>query len=228
MINQQKSHDDVIAKKIGFTTDNAPSYDWDRRYSVDFPLSGKESTEDQSIRDYYSLDEVYYNDASAYFKGRLTLYVGNVTGAGTQMWDHHDTQLPSKASFVLGKSPRDLELNKQPHVTLDGMSILFGGESAKDSSIRPNIPVHQPPHYDGSYKSTAISFLQKNALMEPWNIMFTLNEGETRWIYVMDDSNASPVKIPIKHVSCLLFSNFKVHGGMVFNSFHVKSILCVS
>ena len=36
------------------------------------------------------------------------------------------------------------------------------------------------------------------------------------WIYVMDDSNASPVKIPIKYGSCLLFSNFKVHGGMVF------------
>ena len=32
----------------------------------------------------------------------------------------------------------------------------------------------------------------------------------------MDDSNASHVKIPIKYVSCLLFSNFKVHGGMVF------------
>jgi len=79
VINEEKSHDDVIAKKIGFTTDNAPSYDWDRRYSVDFPLSGKESTEQQSICNYYALDEVYYNDALAYFKGRLTLYVGNVT-----------------------------------------------------------------------------------------------------------------------------------------------------
>jgi hypothetical protein len=52
--------------------------------------------------------------------------------------------------------------------------------------------------------------------MEPLNIMFTLNKGKTRWIYVMGDSNASPVKITIKYGSCLLFSNFKVHGGMVF------------
>ena len=79
VINAEKSQDDVMAKKVGFTTNNGPSYDWDRRYSVDFPLSGKESTEHQSICNYYALDEVYYNDALAYFKGRLTLYVGNVT-----------------------------------------------------------------------------------------------------------------------------------------------------
>jgi hypothetical protein len=85
VINAEKSQDDVMAKKVGFTTNNGPSYDWDRRYSVDFLFSGKESTEQQSICDYYDLGKVYYKDASAYFKGRPTLYVGNVTGAGTQM-----------------------------------------------------------------------------------------------------------------------------------------------
>jgi hypothetical protein len=51
------------------------------------------------------------------------------------------------------------QANQMPHLSVGGMSTLFGGESANLSAASPYKLIHQPLHCDGNYHGETIMML---------------------------------------------------------------------
>ena len=84
-------------------------------------------TEADHVNAFYNLDTV--NKIKLWdFMLHYCLWVGNKTGSRDQMWGDPDMMPDQKIRTLIGDCRFHHQANQMPHLSLDGMSILFGGE----------------------------------------------------------------------------------------------------
>ena len=197
VINEAVSPGQVLANQINFATKNGDIYDKDHCYFLKIPSNDDTQKEDTSVSDHYKL-ETLQGQAMSDFMCRYVLWISNKMGICSQLVGYPDYKPMDKSvPVVFGDMNRHVDSIDNTHLSLGGMSLLFGGHPNQRSNIIEGGVVHQPPHYDGSYDEQVIETLKELNLAQPFVTMFPLNKDRSCTIYICKSMEDEPVIVSI-------------------------------